>query len=53
MNAAQHEIDDALREGAEVLLISRQPVENMNAAQHEIDDALRTKLTVNKKLLKM
>lgn len=33
--------DTAAREGAEVLLISRQPVENMNAAQHEIDDALR------------
>ena len=33
--------ETAAREGAEVLLISRQPVENMNAAQHEIDDALR------------
>ncbi len=33
--------DTAAREGADVILISRQPVENMNAAQHEIDDALR------------
>ncbi|MBT7308729.1 MAG: NAD(P)-binding protein [Gammaproteobacteria bacterium] len=33
--------ETAAREGAEVLLISRQPVENMSAAQHEIDDALR------------
>ena len=31
----------AKREGAEVMLISRQPVENMNAAKHEIDDATR------------
>ncbi len=31
----------AKREGAEVMLISRQPLDKMNAAQHEIDDALR------------
>ncbi len=31
----------AKREGAEVLLISRQPVEKMNAAKHEIEDAQR------------
>ena len=31
----------AKREGADVELISRQPVEKMNAAQHEIDDATR------------
>jgi hypothetical protein len=29
----------AKKEGAEVLLISRQPVDKMNAAKHEIDDA--------------
>ncbi|MBI5613254.1 MAG: NAD(P)-binding protein [Gammaproteobacteria bacterium] len=31
----------AKKEGAEVILISRQPVEKMNAAKHEIDDAQR------------
>ena len=31
----------ASREGADVLLMSRQPIENMSAAQHEIDDATR------------
>ncbi|GAB6041349.1 NAD(P)-binding protein [Endothiovibrio diazotrophicus] len=31
----------AKREGADVLLMSRQPVDKMNAAQHEIEDALR------------
>jgi NADPH-dependent glutamate synthase beta subunit-like oxidoreductase len=31
----------ARKEGAEVMLISRQPVEKMNAAKHEIDDAQR------------
>ncbi len=31
----------ARKEGAEVLLISRQPVEKMNAAKHEIEDAQR------------
>jgi glutamate synthase (NADPH) small chain len=31
----------ASKQGAEVMLISRQPVEKMNAAKHEIDDAQR------------
>ncbi len=31
----------AAKEGAEVLLMSRQPIDNMAAAQHEIDDATR------------
>ncbi len=31
----------ANKEGADVMLISRQPIEGMNAAKHEIDDALR------------
>ncbi len=31
----------AKREGAEVLLLSRSPIEKMPAAQHEIDDATR------------
>ncbi len=37
-----HDVADvAKRSGAEVLLMSRQPIENMNAAKHEIDDATR------------
>ncbi|HEC13479.1 MAG TPA: FAD-dependent oxidoreductase [Acidiferrobacteraceae bacterium] len=39
-------IDIASREGADVLLMSRQPVEKMNAAKHEIDDANREGVTV-------
>ena len=31
----------ARKEGAEVMLISRQPLDKMNAAKHEIDDAKR------------
>jgi len=31
----------AKKEGAEVMLISRQPIDKMNAAKHEIDDAQR------------
>jgi NADPH-dependent glutamate synthase beta subunit-like oxidoreductase len=31
----------AAKQGAEVMLISRQPVDKMNAAKHEIDDARR------------
>jgi len=34
-------VDIAAREGADVLLISRQPIEKMNAAKHEIEDATR------------
>jgi len=34
-------IDIAKREGADVLLMSRQPIENMTAAKHEINDATR------------
>jgi len=33
--------DSANKEGADVTLISRSPIEEMPAAQHEIDDALR------------
>ncbi len=40
-HTAHDVIDIAAREGADVLLMSRQPIENMNAAKHEIDDALR------------
>ena len=31
----------AAKQGADVMLISRQPIEKMNAAKHEIDDAIR------------
>jgi NADPH-dependent glutamate synthase beta subunit-like oxidoreductase len=31
----------AVRQGAEVVLISRSPIEKMNAAEHEVQDALR------------
>ncbi|MCR4345828.1 MAG: NAD(P)-binding protein [Sulfuricaulis sp.] len=36
----------AKKQGAEVMLISRQPVEKMNAAKHEIDDAQREGVTI-------
>ncbi len=36
----------AKKEGAEVMLISRQPVEKMNAAKHEIEDAQREGVTI-------
>lgn len=34
-------VDVAKKQGADVMLMSRQPIEKMNAAEHEIDDALR------------
>jgi NADPH-dependent glutamate synthase beta subunit-like oxidoreductase len=40
-HTAHDVIDIAAREGADVLLMSRSPIEKMNAAQYEIDDALR------------
>jgi dissimilatory sulfite reductase flavoprotein subunit len=36
----------AKKDGAEVMLISRQPVEKMNAAKHEIEDAQREGVTI-------
>ena len=36
----------AKKEGAEVWLISRQPLDKMNAAKHEIDDAQREGVTI-------
>lgn len=36
----------AQKEGAQVMLISRQPIEKMNAAKHEIDDATREGITI-------
>ena len=40
-HTAHDVVDIANKEGADVTLISRQPVESMNAAKHEIDDATR------------
>jgi len=40
-HTAHDVVDIAVKEGADVMLISRQPIENMNAAKHEIDDATR------------
>jgi NADPH-dependent glutamate synthase beta subunit-like oxidoreductase len=40
-HTAHDVVDIATKEGADVTLISRQPIEGMNAAKHEIDDALR------------
>jgi glutamate synthase (NADPH/NADH) small chain len=40
-HTAHDVIDIARKEGAQVLLMSRQPIEKMNAAEHEIDDAIR------------
>lgn len=40
-HAAHDVVDIARREGADVMLISRQPIDEMSAAQHEIDDATR------------
>ena len=36
----------AKKEGSEVMLISRQPIEKMSAAKHEIDDAAREGVTI-------
>jgi Pyruvate/2-oxoacid:ferredoxin oxidoreductase delta subunit/thioredoxin reductase len=40
-HTAHDVVDIAAKEGADVMLISRQPIESMNAAKHEIDDATR------------
>ena len=40
-HTAHDVVDVASKEGADVTLISRQPVEGMTAAKHEIDDATR------------
>jgi len=40
-HTAHDVVDIARKEGADVMLISRQPIEGMNAAKHEIDDATR------------
>jgi NADPH-dependent glutamate synthase beta subunit-like oxidoreductase/Pyruvate/2-oxoacid:ferredoxin oxidoreductase delta subunit len=40
-HTAHDVVDIAAKEGADVMLISRQPIESMNAAKHELDDATR------------
>jgi len=45
-HTAHDVIDIAAREGADVLLMSRQPIEKMNAAKHEVDDALREGVSI-------
>jgi len=40
----------ANRSGADVLLISRSPIDKMNAAKHEIDDALREGVNIQGQL---
>ncbi len=41
----------AAREGADVILISMQPIEEMNAAKHEIEDAQREGVSIRGALL--
>ncbi|MEO8848974.1 MAG: NAD(P)-binding protein [Casimicrobiaceae bacterium] len=41
----------AAREGADVTLITMQPIEQMNAAKHEIEDAQREGVSIRGKLL--
>jgi len=41
----------AAREGADVTLITMQPIEQMNAARHEIEDAQREGVSIRGKLL--
>ena len=49
---AAHDVSTlAARSGADVMLISMQPIEEMNAAKHEIDDAQREGVKIQGKLL--
>lgn len=51
MGQVAHDVANvAAREGADVMLISRQPISGMSAAQHEIDDATREGVEVQGKL---
>jgi len=49
-HTAQDVVSAANRQGADVTLISRHPIDNMTAAQHEIDDALREGVDIQGKL---
>lgn len=51
INQTAHDVvESAARQGADVLLISRAPIEKMNAAKHEIDDALREGVEIRGRL---
>ena len=52
MGHTAHDVSKlAARQGADVLLISMQPVDQMNAAQHEIEDAQREGVKIRGNLL--
>ena len=52
MGHTAHDVSAAAaREGADVILISMQPVEEMNAAKHEIEDAQREGVKIRGSLL--
>jgi len=52
MGHAAHDVSQmAARQGADVMLISMQPVEQMNAAKHEIEDAQREGVKIRGSLL--
>jgi len=52
MGHAAHDVSlTAARQGADVMLISMQPVEEMNAAKHEIEDAQREGVKIHGSLL--
>lgn len=47
MGQTAHDVVDiAARKGADVLMMSRHPIEKMSAAKHEIDDATREGVTI-------
>jgi NADPH-dependent glutamate synthase beta subunit-like oxidoreductase len=51
INQTAHDVvESAARQGADVLLMSRAPIEKMNAAKHEIDDALREGVEIRGRL---
>ncbi|MBI2318633.1 MAG: FAD-dependent oxidoreductase [Betaproteobacteria bacterium] len=52
MGHTAHDVSTmAAREGADVMLISMQPIEQMNAAKHEIEDAQREGVKIQGSLL--
>jgi glutamate synthase (NADPH/NADH) small chain len=52
MGHVAHDVSAAAaRQGADVMLISMQPIEEMNAAQHEIEDAQREGVKIQGSLL--
>ena len=52
MGHTAHDVSTlAARQGADVMLISMQPIEEMNAAKHEIEDAQREGVKIRGNLL--